>query len=165
VVLPTPPFWFAQAMILPKCFPTRNLTNVLYTCKLFHVECEYSIERFVPALSRFEPIVGVPTFDRLIFTESLFHVKQTDTSPFEPVLPAKCLFHVKQELALGGLRRAKPFRGEDLIVGGSTFGGSFRRFTCYLHDFWPRMGVPRETKCIVLFLTKATNSPLLTHIY
>src|SRR6202047_4515576 len=38
VVLPTPPFWFAQAMILAKCFPTRNLTNVLRTCKLFHVE-------------------------------------------------------------------------------------------------------------------------------
>ena len=55
-----------------------------------------SLDRFVSVLSRFEPIVGVPTFDRLIFPESLFHVKQTD-SPFEYVFSAKYLFHVKQD--------------------------------------------------------------------
>jgi hypothetical protein len=27
VVLPTPPFWFAQAIILAKCFPRRKLSK------------------------------------------------------------------------------------------------------------------------------------------
>jgi hypothetical protein len=63
-----------------------------------------SFERFVSGLSRFKPIVGVSTFDWLIFPESLFHVKQTDTSPFESILTAKYLFHVKPERALDGFR-------------------------------------------------------------
>ena len=107
---------------------------------------------------------------------SPFHVKQTDTSPFESVLPAEYLFHVEPERALDGFRWARLFHvkqrvagrtisGEDLIVGGSTFGGSFRRFTCYLRDFWSRMGVPRKTKCIVLSFTNTADLPLLTHIY
>jgi hypothetical protein len=34
-----------------------------------------------------------------------------------------------------------------------------------LRDFWSHMGVPRETKCIVSFLTRAADWPLLAHIY
>ena len=69
VVLPTPPFWFAQAMILAKCFPTRNLTNVMPSCKLFHVERKYCAYRAndSPAsrsdLSPFELIVGIRLLD------------------------------------------------------------------------------------------------------
>src|ERR1700730_16202515 len=69
VVLPTPPFWFAQAMILAKCFPTRNLTNVVPSCKLFHVERKYCAYRAndSPAsrsdLSQFELIVGIRLLD------------------------------------------------------------------------------------------------------
>src|ERR1700730_17610132 len=109
VVLPTPPFWFAQAMILAKCFATRNLTNVWCTCKLFHVKrppgrqfirirpaCSNSVSRFT---FRFEPNVGVPTFDRLNFGELLFYVKQNGQRiaicPFGPTRLAKSLFHVK----------------------------------------------------------------------
>src|ERR1700681_3889620 len=58
VVLPTPPFWFAQAMILAKCFPTRNLANVVPSCKLFHVERSFVTAPFEsrsPAFP-FEPL-------------------------------------------------------------------------------------------------------------
>src|SRR5258708_31730875 len=39
VVFPTPPFWFATAMIRAKCFlASENLTNAASGCKMFHVE-------------------------------------------------------------------------------------------------------------------------------
>src|SRR5437667_8215213 len=39
VVLPTPPFWFATAMIRAKYSPaSENLANAGQGCKMFHVE-------------------------------------------------------------------------------------------------------------------------------
>src|ERR1700724_138688 len=80
VVLPTPPFWFAQAMILAKCFPTRNLTNVAASCKLFHVKRPQTIAVSFEdhrLRSNLDPIVGPSTFNSPIAKKNVFHVKQS----------------------------------------------------------------------------------------
>ena len=44
VVLPTPPFWFATAIIRAKSSPERNLAKAGQGCKMFHVEHRLAVE-------------------------------------------------------------------------------------------------------------------------
>ena len=79
-------------------------------------------------------------------------------------------FHVKPERALDGFRWAKAVSRETTRRRANHFG---RRPDCRWLDFWRVVsrfhvlparllvphGVPRETKCIVLFSTKAADMP------
>ena len=86
VVLPTPPFWFAQAIILAKCFPRRKLSKGFahlqvvsrgtgaFRTQIVRIAVLSALRR--PVTLPFEPIVGIPTFARPDVAGFLFHVKQ-----------------------------------------------------------------------------------------
>jgi hypothetical protein len=132
-----------------------------------------SLERFVSALSRFEPIVGISTFDWLIFPESLFHDRYIAlrVRSSGEILVSRGTGTRTRRIPTGTAVSRETARRRANHIG--------RRPDCRWLDFWRvvspfhvlparllvRMGVPRETKCIVLFFTKAADLPLLTHIY